>query len=213
MNQTKTLAALVAMGLLAAGCSTPKVVTPEPVVVKPVPVKPANPWQQRQSVMYNMSAWDMSGRAALRFRGDGWTFGLNWLQKNKQAYTLQIKNPVTGTVMGLLEQSPGRATLRTQGQVHTGADAERLLEQQMRVKMPVNGMPYWIRGVMAPQYPVGQVKLDPQGRPTQIIQSGWVIDYSGYQGSGFDAFPTKVNIARAQDQVNVRVLPRQWQVR
>jgi outer membrane lipoprotein LolB len=163
--------------------------------------------------MNAMQSWNMSGRAALRFKGDGWTFGLNWQQKNKQEYVLQIQNPITGTLVAVLEQSPGKAVLKSQGQVHNGSDAERLLEQQLRVKMPVNGMPYWIRGVMAPQYPVGQVKLDAQGRPTQITQAGWVIDYENYNGSGFAALPGKVNIARAQDQVNVRVLPRSWNVR
>jgi len=83
----------------------------------------------------------------------------------------------------------------------------------MKVKMPVNGMPYWVRGVMAPQYAEGKVKLDAAGRPTQIIQQGWVIDYSQYQGGDFAALPGKVNISRAQDKVNVRILAKKWQVR
>lgn len=214
MNQLKTLAVAAAIGVSLAGCSVQTISTaPAAVINKPVPVKPANPWQERQRVMNNMQSWDMNGRAALRFKGDAWTFGLGWFQKNRQQYTLQIKNPVTGTVVGVLEQSPGKAVLRSQGRVHTGADAERLLEQQMRVKMPVNGMPYWVRGVMAPQYQVGKVQLDGQGRPTQIVQSGWVIDYSGYQGNGFAALPSKVNISRAQEQIKVKVLAKQWKTR
>lgn len=214
MNKLKSLAALAAIGTSLAGCSVQTVNTaPAATVTKPKPVAVANPWQQRQIAMNNMQSWDMSGRAALRFQGDAWTFGLNWLQKNKQQYTLQIKNPITGTLVAVLDQSPGKAVLRSQGKVHTGTDAERLLEQQMRVKMPVNGMPYWVRGVMAPQYPVGQVKLDGQGRPTQIIQSGWVIDYSSYQGNSYAALPGKINISRAQDKVNVRVLAKQWKTR
>lgn len=211
MNQLKTLAAVAVIGVSLAGCSVQTISTaPAAVISKP---KPVNPWQERQRVMGSMQSWEMSGRAALRFKGDAWTFGLDWLQKNKQQYTLQIKNPITGTIVGLLEQSPSKAVLRSQGKVHTGVDAERLLEQQMNVKMPVNGMPYWIRGVMAPQYPVGKVKLDGQGRPTQIIQAGWVVDYSGYQGNGFAALPSKVNISRAQEQIKVKVLSKQWKTR
>ena len=214
MNQLKSLAAFAVIGTSLAGCSVQSVSTaPAAVISKPAPVKIANPWQERQRVMNNMQSWDMNGRAALRFQGDAWTFGLSWLQKNKQQYTLQIKNPITGTIVGILEQSPGKAVLRSQGKVHTGTDAEKLLEQQMRVKMPVNGMPYWVRGVMAPQYPAGKVKLDGKGRPTQIIQSGWVIDYSAYQGNGYAALPSKVNISRAQDKVNVKVLAKQWKTR
>ncbi|WP_022952574.1 lipoprotein insertase outer membrane protein LolB [Leucothrix mucor] len=215
MNQFNKLVLAVLVGTVLAGCSTQRAnQAPSSVISKPTPTKPvANPWERRQQTMNAMQSWDMSGRAALRFKGDGWTFGLNWQQKNKQQYVLQIQNPITGTLVAVLEQSPGKAVLKSQGKVHDGTDAERLLEQQLRVKMPVNGMPYWIRGVMAPQYPVGQVKLDAQGRPTQITQAGWVIDYDNYDGNDFAALPGKVNIARTQDQVNVRVLPRNWKIR
>lgn len=214
MSKLKSLTALAVIGASMAGCSVQSVNTaPAAIVPPPKPAVVANPWQQRQIAMNNMQSWDMNGRAALRFQDDSWTFGLSWLQKNKQQYTLNIKNPLTGTLVAVLEQSPGKAVLKSQGKVHTGVDAERLLEQQMRVKMPVNGMPYWVRGVMAPQYPVGKVKLDGKGRPTQIVQSGWVIDYSSYQGAGYAALPGKVNISRAQDRVNVRVLAKQWTTR
>lgn len=191
--------------------AAPKVRT----VKKPTPTPRAKqtPWQQRQAAMTRMQTWNMGGRAALRFKGDAWTFGLNWIQRNKQQYSLQIRNPLTGTVVGILDQSPGKATLRSRGKVSTGTDAERLLQQQLRVKMPVNGMPYWIRGVMAPQYPLGKVVLDAKGRPKQIVQAGWVMDYFNYKGLRFDAMPGKVNISRKQEQVNVRILAKQWKTR
>lgn len=196
----------------------PRVIPAAPkirTVKKPVPTPASKqtPWQRRQAAMGRMQTWNMGGRAALRFKGEAWTFGLNWIQKNRQQYSLQIRNPLTGTVVGILDQSPGKATLRSRGKVSTGTDAERLLQQQLRVKMPVNGMPYWIRGVMAPQYPVGKVVLDAKGRPKQIVQAGWVMDYFNYQGLGFDALPRKVNISRKQEQVNVRILAKQWKTR
>lgn len=193
--------------------SKSKVATaPKTQAVKKPVVATANqtPWQQRQQAMNRMQSWGMGGRAALKFKSSAWTFGLNWQQRNRQQYSLQIKNPITGTVVGVLDQSAGRATLKSRGKVSTGPDAERLLQQQLGVKMPVNGMPYWIRGVMAPQYPVGKVTLDARGRPKQIIQAGWVMDYFNYRGLAFDALPGKVNISRAQEQVNVRILAKQW---
>ncbi|PWQ98925.1 lipoprotein insertase outer membrane protein LolB [Leucothrix arctica] len=216
MKQFKSLALIATVGLSIAACSAQKSIAPEAIVAvsKPQTTTPTlSPWERRQLKMGAMQSWDMTGRAALKFNGDGWTFGLNWLQKNKQQYVLQIKNPITGTVLAQLEQSPGKAVLKAQGKVHQGADAERLLEDQMRVKMPVNGMPYWVRGVMAPQYALGKVKLDAAGRPTQITQEGWVIDYSQYQDGDFAALPGKVNISRQQDKVNVRILAKKWQVR
>jgi outer membrane lipoprotein LolB len=185
-------------------------------IKKPVTTRPAQaqtPWQQRQVAMNRMQSWSMSGRSALRFKADAWTFGLNWVQRNRQQYSLQIKHPITGTIIGILDQTPGSATLKSRGKVSTGPDAERLLQQQLGVKMPVNGMPYWIRGVMAPQYPVGQVTFIANGRPKQIIQAGWVIEYANYKGAGVNALPTRINISRTQEKVNVRILAKQWQTR
>lgn len=185
-------------------------------IKKPVTTNSAarqTPWQQRQLAMNRMQSWSMGGRSALRFKADAWTFGLNWVQRNRQQYSLQIKHPITGTVIGILDQSPGRATLKSRGKVSTGPDAERLLQQQLGVKMPVNGMPYWIRGVMAPQYPVGKVTFGARGLPKQIIQAGWVMDYANYNGAGINALPTRINISRTQEQVNVRILAKQWQTR
>ena len=186
--------------------AAPKVNT----VKKPAPATNQSPWARRQLAMNRMASWTMAGRSALRFKSEGWTFGLNWVQRNRQQYALQIRNPLTGAVVGILDQSPGRATLRARGKIHNGTDAERLLQQQLGVKMPVNGMPYWIRGVMASQYPAGKVTLDAKGRPKQIIQAGWVIDYFNYQNLRFDALPSKINISRVQEQVNVRILAKQW---
>jgi len=188
--------------------AAPKVKT----VKKPTP-KPAvsqAPWSRRQRSLSLIPSWQMGGRAALRFKSNAWTFGLNWIQRNKQQFSLQIRNPITGTVVGLLNQSPGKATLKSRGKVSSGPDAERLLHQQLGVKMQVNGMPYWIRGVMAPQYPVGKVTLDAKGRPKQIVQAGWVMDYFNYANLSFDAMPRKVNISRKPEQINVRILAKQW---
>ena len=196
----------------------PRATPPAPrvrTVKKPTPPVSAQqaPWMRRQLTMSLMPSWQMGGRAALRFKSNAWTFGLNWVQRNKQQFSLQIRNPITGTIVGLLDQSPGKATLKSRGKVSSGPDAERLLQQQLGVKMPVNGMPYWIRGVMAPQYPVGKVTLDAKGRPKQIVQAGWVMDYFNYQSLSFDAMPRKVNISRKQEQVNVRILAKRWKTR
>jgi len=193
-------------------------VTPAPkvqTVKKPTPkvTGPQAPWLRRQLSMSLMPKWQMGGRAALRFKTTAATFGLNWVQRSKQQFSLQIRNPITGTVVALIDQNPGKATLKSRGKVSSGADAERLLQQQLGVKMPINGMPYWIRGVMAPQYPVGKVTLDAKGRPKQIVQAGWVMDYFNYANLSFDALPRKVNISRKQEQVNVRILAKQWKTR
>ena len=184
-------------------------------IKKPAPVTRASqtPWQQRQLAMNRMQAWSMGGRAALKFKAGAWTFGLNWTQRSRQQYSLQIKHPITGTIIGILDQSPGRATLKSRGKVSNGPDAERLLQQQLGVKMPVNGMPYWIRGVMAPQYPAGKVIFESNGKPKQIIQAGWVIDYANYNGTASNSLPRRVNISRTQEQVNVRIVAKQWQTR
>ncbi|MFN3786095.1 MAG: lipoprotein insertase outer membrane protein LolB, partial [Thiothrix sp.] len=104
-------------------------------------------------------------------------------------------------------------TLQTNGKTYQDANAERLLQSQLGVSLPLDGMQYWVRGIPAPNTPINNVKLDPQGRPETLQQSGWQIEYNGWHGNGAQALPEKINLSRAPDNTNVKVIAKAWQTR
>jgi outer membrane lipoprotein LolB len=126
---------------------------------------------------------------------------------------MNIKNPLTGSLMAYLKGTASDVTLQANGKTYRDADAERLLQSQMGVSLPLSGMKYWVRGIPSPDSPVEQVKLDNMGRPESLQQSGWLVEYTGWQGNGWNAMPDKINLSRAVENTKVKVIAKDWQTR
>lgn len=169
-------------------------------------------WKQRQADFARMSAWRLQGKVGVQFQDQSASFNMSWLQNGNDGYEMNIKNPLTGSIVAYLKGSPGEVTLQTNGKTYQDASAERLLQGQLGVSLPLDGMKYWVRGIPAPDSPVQKVKLDAQGRPEMLQQSGWVVAYNGWQGNDWKALPEKINLSRAPD-TKVKVIAKDWQTR
>lgn len=169
-------------------------------------------WEQRKATLSRKNNWNLKSKVALSYQEEHWQFGLDWAQKTAQQYVMQIKNPLTGSIVAKLSQNHQGATLLSDnGKTYRSSNAEQLLLSQTRVSMPLNGMQYWVRGITSPQYKVDKIVLDNQGRPKLIQQAGWLIQYPRYQGSSFNALPGKITFKRAKDNVSVKLVAKQWQ--
>lgn len=170
-------------------------------------------WEQRQADFARMSSWRMQGRVGVQFREESASFGISWLQNGSDNYEMNIKNPLTGSVVAYLQGSANKVSLQANGKTYQDANAERLLQSQMGVSLPLDGMKYWIRGIPSPKSAVDAVKLDAQGRPQTLQQSGWLVEYTGWQGDSAKAMPEKINLSRASENTRVKVLAKDWQTR
>ncbi|QTR49328.1 lipoprotein insertase outer membrane protein LolB [Candidatus Thiothrix anitrata] len=196
---------------LLGGCATQGKPAVPSDTAKPASVQAA--WQQRQSQFARMSSWQLQGRVGMQFRDQSAAFTLSWLQQGKDKYEMNIKNPLTGSVMAYLQGTATDVTLQANGKTYRDADAERLLQSQMGVSLPLGGMKYWVRGVPSPDSALEQVKLDAQGRPEMLQQVGWLVEYAGWQGNGWNALPEKINLSRVAENTKVKVIAKEWQTR
>lgn len=212
MKQWMRVASLC-LFVLTTGCATQgKMPTPGAGNVA-VPADPQVAWKERQADFAKMSSWRMQGRVGIQFRDQSASFGLSWLQQGNDQYEMNIKNPLTGAVMAYMKGSANNVTLETNGKTYQDASAERLLQGQMGVSLPLSGMKYWVRGVPAPDSPVTSVKLDRMGRPEVLQQAGWQVEYTGWEGNGLRALPEKINLSRAVENTRVKVIAKDWQTR
>ena len=207
-----TLAALCVLSL-AAGCATQTKAPSQSGTNVAQPTNPQDAWQQRQARLTNMSSWRLQGKVGLQFRDQSASFGISWLQQGKDQYEMNIKNPRTGSIMAYLQGTATDGTLQANGKTYRDANAERLLQGQMGVSLPVSGMKYWVRGIPSPDTPVDNVALDNLGRPQTLQQSGWVVEYLDWQGNDFLALPAKVSLSRAAENTKVKVVAHDWQTR
>lgn len=205
---TKALVLCLILTTISA-CSQIAVKKPVSSVVNPSTKQQS--WKTRQQVLTNKKAWNLNSKIALRYRDEHWTFGLNWLQTAAKQYVMQIKNPVTGSIVAKLSKNNrGVSLLADDGKIYRDADEERLLQRQSGVQLPLKGMQYWVRGLTSPDYKLDQVILDAKGRPITIFQSGWKISYARYLNSSIAALPTKVVITRQKDNVYLKMIAKKW---
>lgn len=188
-----------------------------PSVVVATTIKAGTPkemWAQRNDIFNRMAAWRMQGKVGLQVKQQSWTFSLSWLQQGNDQYEMNIKNPLTGSIMAYLKSTGSVVSLKAaDGKEYQDSDAERLLKQRAGFSLPVAGLRYWARGIASPQTEIQALQLDNLGRPTSLQQEGWLVTYSGYQNNSPSALPTKMSLERAADQVRAKVVAKDWQTR
>ncbi|WGZ93023.1 MAG: lipoprotein insertase outer membrane protein LolB [Candidatus Thiothrix putei] len=211
MKQWMLVVACCALTL--GGCATQTKSPSQDADASTKPVNAQSAWQQRQANFARMSSWRLQGKVGMQFQEQSASFNLSWLQTGKDQYEMNIKNPLTGSVMAYLKGDRSEVTLQANGKTYKDANAERLLQGQLGVSLPLDGMKYWVRGIPSPDSSVQQVKLDAQGRPESLQQSGWLIEYAGWQGNDWKALPEKINLSRVPDNTKVKVIAKDWQTR
>ncbi len=198
--------------LMLGGCATQtKAPASAETMTKPASAQAA--WQQRQTDFARMASWRLQGKVGLQFKDQSASFNLSWLQNGADQYEMNIKNPLTGSIMAYLKGNRGDVTLQANGKTYKDASAERLLQGQLGVSLPLEGMKYWVRGVPSPDSPVAAVKLDALGRPEMLQQAGWLVEYTGWNGNDWKALPEKITLNRAPDNTKVKVIAKDWQTR
>ena len=205
----KYLASLLFGLLLLSGCSTTSHQAPEGTNGK---AANNEKWKSRQVKLSKRNVWKLTGRASVTYDGDNWPFGIEWQQLSWQHYTMQIKHPVTQSNLANIKKTGNKVTLESNGRTFQDSSAEKLIETNLRLKLPVKGMQYWVLGTASPDYPITAVKLDARGRPLLLKQAGWDIRYSDYKSNRFDALPSLIKVSRLTPQpVQIKMRIRQWQ--
>ena len=188
----------VAATLLLVACSmqpTPPVADPE------------RAWAQHRERLQDLEQWRIRGRMALSTPDDSWQADLVWSQQQRD-FRIQLIAPLgQGTLV--LQGTPAGAELRSSEEPAPvrAADAESLLYRRTGLRMPVESLRYWVRGLPAPGG-APQLKLDPQGRLQSLQQFGWRVDFRRYRQVGDLALPDKVYLSG--EGVDLRLVIRDW---
>jgi len=203
--------------LLFGGCTSQQS-SVKPVVKKPISIKKVSNkeilWAKRNRQLLNAKSWVLDGKVAMRYKVDNWNFGVNWKQTGANNAVINIKNPFTGATVALITQNNNKVSLQAaDGKIYQDTNAEKLLKRQAGIELPLSGLVYWARGIMAPQYKKGTFTLDSAGRPTQIVQENWLIKYPRYENASYNSLPKKIVLTRKKDAVYVKMIAKKWQAR
>jgi len=188
----------VCLAILLAGCAGQ--------LRKPVPQEPRQAWQAREQVLRQLTQWNLRGRIAVRTPDDGFNANLSWRQWGEN-YHIGLSGPF-GMAAFTLAGNGGGVALRRGGKtvLHRG-DAESLFFRHTGVRLPIDALRYWVRGMPQPGVKA-RLLLDRLGRPKELEQAGWRVVYNRYTRQGGLELPAK--LVAENRQLRVRLVIDRW---
>lgn len=160
----------------------------------------------REAALRDVHAWALQGRIAVSVDGDGGSGRIDW-EQNDAGYRIRISAPVTRRSWQLRVDAAGAVLDGIEGGPFAGTDARALLRAHTGWDLPLASLASWVRGMRFG--PVATVAFADDGRLARIEESGWRIDYRGWDGAGADALPNRVFAERVD--ARVRLVIDRWQ--
>lgn len=179
-----------------------------PTPARHVPTDAEALWARRAAELGRLDRWDFAGRIAVRSGEKGWNGAVRWSQAGERFEAL-ITGPL-GTGVGSLQGGPGGVLFRdAKGHELRSHDPDALLAEQLEVRLPVSGFPYWILGMPQPDRPYVK-KLDGSGRLARLTQDGWQIEFQRYEPLDHLDLPARIELVH--DDTRVRLVLDRWQI-
>ncbi len=174
--------------------------------IRPPTQDPVQEWRRHQQQLQGLTHWNLRGRIALKSGREGLNANIFWRQWDENYY-LRLSGPF-GLGALTLAGNPQGVALRDRGEtaLYRG-DAEQLFFRRTGMRLPVESLSYWVRGIPR-QGATAKIVLDDRGRLKSLRQSGWKIDYRRYTQQQGVALPAKLFLENRQ--IKVRLVIDRW---
>lgn len=171
----------LAAGLLLAACAS----SPDIAIQRPA----------------RITGFSLEGRLSLR-QGDQNNSGrVSWDHKGDRDDIL-LSTPLGQGVAELSGNSHEATLSLADKRTYTAPDVEALSEQAFGTRLPLKQMPAWVLGRPSD---TGQVTRDEQGRPSRFQDSGWTVEYLGYESADPHALPTLLRLERGDIELRLKI--------
>lgn len=166
-------------------------------------------WQAHKQQLTALDAWQISGKIGIRAPKDSGSATLFWLQR-QDYFDIRLSGPLGGGAARLTGR-PGEVLLEVANKGRFKAESpEALLQQQLRMNLPVSHLLWWIRGLPAPDTK-SELTLDTESHLSQLNQDGWKVEYLSYVEQNGYWLPERIKL-HGQD-LQVTIVVKDWQPR
>jgi outer membrane lipoprotein LolB len=171
------------MQLLQASCSIQPVRTDMP--------QSSSLWATHQAQMRAITQWHVKGKLGYKNPSDAGSAWLDWRQQSER-FELLLGGPFgAGTVH--IFGDDHLVTLRQVDKPDLTATSTKALSREiLGWELPIGELPYWIRGIPAPDAPVANQSFNSQGLLSTFQQTGWQLTLSKYRDTKMGELPSKL---------------------
>ena len=164
----------------------------------------------REQRLRQQPAWSLVGRIAVSTDGNGGSGRIEWRQDGA-GFQVALSAPVTRQSWRLSGDATQARLEGLEGGAREGSDPRQLLVEATGWDIPVVALADWVRGLRSSKLEPALIVYGADGRPAQIVQGGWQVDYvwpdASSVGDG-EVMPTRVDAQ--QGGARVRLLVDQW---
>jgi len=154
---------------------------------------PDKKWEQRKSELSEINDWILNGRVAIINGQESWHLNMKW-QRHKDKYILDLSGPFGAGHAQLTGTKEGVVLVDADQKYYFSESPDRLLHEVTGVRMPVQSLLYWMRGIPNWNKKSEKQKLDEYGRLAILEQEGWKIRFKGYTHAEKHELPQKIFI-------------------
>ena len=134
--------------------------------------------------------FELQGRIALRYGNDGGNARLTW-RHAAISDDMMVTNPIGQGIARITRQREEVRLVTADGKEYRAQDAETLTQSVLGWRLPLTGLPDWVRARPVPGRPAQLHKAD-GGRLESVEQDGWLIEYQAWDG----AMPSRMKLSR-----------------
>jgi outer membrane lipoprotein LolB len=173
-----------------------------------LPVNKVIPLEKRKSETATISSWTIQGAMAAKNKSKGWSATMNWVQHGPNSYQIRLNGPLGGGAV-VINKTGSTITFKDGAKTATSTNADELLLKQTGIRLPVNNLYYWVRGLPAPGG-VQSEQHDKYNHLVQLRQSGYTINFTQYTSiKGID-LPSMIRLEG--NGVMIKVVIKNWTV-
>ena len=149
-------------------------------------------------------AFELSGRVSVKYGAEAASGKISW-QHDAAGDDLLFSTPLGQGVARIVRRDDLVSLTTSDQKVYRANDVETLTEQVLGWRLPLAGLPDWVRGRAAAGAPA-QTRLDGSQRLAELKQSGWLVEFLDYKSE--TGPPVLLRLSR-QD-VEIRLVIDQW---
>ena len=146
----------------------------------------------------------LTGRIAVRYNREGSSGNIEWRHRANGDEML-ITSPLGQGIARIERDGTVVSVTTASGRIYRAHDAETLTEQVLGYRLPLAGLADWVRA--RPAAGPAQETRGPNGRPSEIEQNGWRIDYLAY----FEHSNLPARLRLVYPGVELRLAITKWQ--
>ena len=173
--------------------------------------QPKPPTAAEQSVT-QLQQWSIKGKLGVRSPTENGSANLNWQQQSAPNYRIHLSGPLGAGATVISGTSGGVSLQRGNEPPMHARNPAQLTMQMLGWPLPVDEMFYWVRGLAAPGSAAQGEQHNAQGQLVSLRQSGWQLNFSGYENRGPYVLPTRIKAQtnQAAGPVKVTLVIKEW---